>query len=136
MKVRYIVAMVLVVACVGCGQSSSPTMPNATCAYSLSPEAQSISSAGGVFAAMVITEHACGWTVTADEPWIGITAGSTGVSTGNASHLVAITTGALRRGTITAQAIGGSATTTVTILQGRPLGRGRYLLAPEGSSHL
>ena len=116
MKIRYTVSMLLLVFTIGCGQSSSPVTPSSSCSYVLSPTVQPVPSGGGTFTATMTTTSACGWTADADVPWIAITSGSSGMTTGTITYSVPANAGDIRRGTIAAQATG-RASVTATVIQ-------------------
>src|SRR5207244_18155 len=54
------------------------TMQDPSCTYSISPTSASFDSSGGSGSVSVITDATCGWTATANDAWITITAGSSG----------------------------------------------------------
>jgi|SRR5579872_3213120 len=116
MKIRYLVVVVLLVLTTGCGQSSSLTTPTPSCSYLLSPTVQSVPAHGGTYTATMTTTAACQWTAKADMPWIQITAGSTGMTTGTITYVVGPNADVIRRGAISTQVSEG-APTTLTILQ-------------------
>ena len=116
MKTRYLVGVVMLVLTTGCGQSSSLTTPTPSCSYLLSPTVQSVAAHGGTFTATMTTTAACRWSVAANQPWIEITAGSTGTATGTITYVVNPNADSIRRGEISAQVTGGSPI-TLTLLQ-------------------
>lgn len=117
MKIRHTVGALLLAATIGCGQSSSPTRPTSSCSYALSPTAQSVPIDGGTFTAtMTTTAAGCDWTAAADMPWIAISSGSSGTTTGTIVYSVQPNSDAVRKGTIAARANGG-ASVTVSVTQ-------------------
>jgi hypothetical protein len=116
MKIRYIIGAVLLGVATGCGQSSSVTAPTASCSYLLSPTTQAVPARGGTYTTTITTTAACQWTAAADVPWIEITAGSSGMTTGTITYFVSGNADAIRRGAINAQVIG-RPSVTLTIIQ-------------------
>ena len=80
------------------------------CSFSISPSTQSVPSGGGTGSFNVTTAGTCGWTATANAPWISIPSGGSGTGPGTVQFAAAANTGAIRSGTITA----GGQTFTVT----------------------
>jgi hypothetical protein len=120
MNSRYLVALLLAVGVVGCGQSSSPVMPVVSCGFALTPDTQAAPVAGGTFTVTMSTAAStgtCSWTATADEPWITIASGSTGAVTTGILYSVSSNGGAIRRGTITGHNTSGEAVATLTVVQ-------------------
>ena len=70
------------------------------CAFAISPESASISSAGGSGRVTVSTGGGCAWTAASSVPWIQITDGVSRSGTGDVTYQVAATTGT-RSGTMT-----------------------------------
>ncbi len=90
-----------------CGTQSTPA-----CTYDVTPEASTISAAGGTGSIAVTTGSSCAWTASSDVSWISITSGSSESGSGAVAYEVAAnTTGSQRQGTM--QVTG----TTVTITQ-------------------
>ena len=118
MKIQYGAGLLLLVLTTGCGQSSSPVIPGPSCSYALSPTVQPVPMSGGTFTATVTTGAGCGWTATADVPWITITSGSSGTMTGPITYSVSANSGDLRRGAVGAQATGRPSATATVIQDG------------------
>jgi hypothetical protein len=116
MKIRYIVGALLLGVATGCGQSSSLTAPTSSCSFLLSPTTQAVSVRGGTFTTTMTTTAPCQWTAAADMPWIEITAGTSGTTTGTITYFVPANAGDIRRGAINAQVIG-RPLVTLTIIQ-------------------
>jgi len=82
------------------------------CAYGISPNSQSIGTAGGAGSAVSVTTAAgCAWTATTTDTWISITSATSGSGNGTVNFTAAANTGPGRTGTIT---IGGQ---TFTLTQ-------------------
>ena len=82
------------------------------CTFALSAPGQTMPAAGGAGSVTVTTTDGCAWTATSNVPWIAITAGLSGTTTGAVQFAVeANATGAPRSGTLT---IGGQ---TFTVSQ-------------------
>jgi hypothetical protein len=58
------------------------------CSYSISPASKSIDGVGGVGTVSVSTAAGCEWTSLSNEPWIRVTAGSSGSGSGSVAFLV------------------------------------------------
>lgn len=117
MKIRHTVGALLLGLTIGCGRSSSPTTPTSACSYALSPTAQSVPMGGGTFtASMTTTAAGCDWTAATDMPWIAISSGSSGTTTGTIAYSVKPNAGVVRKATIAARANGG-ASVTVSVTQ-------------------
>jgi hypothetical protein len=90
---------------------SAPSVPT-TCNYSLSPARQSAPSGAGTFT--VALTAGCTWTTQSDQPWLTITAGSSGSGNDTITYSVTANTSATARtGVITVSGPGGSAQLTV-----------------------
>ena len=81
------------------GQSVAISQGGA-CAFAISPESASISSAGGSGRVTVSTGDGCAWTAASNVPWIQIPDGASRSGTGDVTYQVAATTGT-RSGTMT-----------------------------------
>jgi pimeloyl-ACP methyl ester carboxylesterase len=74
----------------------------ASCTFSVSPPAFSVSSAATASSFTVTTGAGCQWSAVSNAPWLSITSGSSGTSSGSVSFSVAINSTTLpRNGTIT-----------------------------------
>jgi hypothetical protein len=71
------------------------------CTFTISPDSQSVPSAGGTGTVNVTAGGGCGWTATSGQPWITITSGASGNGNGVVSFTVASTNGPGRSGTLT-----------------------------------
>jgi plastocyanin len=71
------------------------------CSYSISPESQSFTAAGGADTVSVTTMSGCAWTATSNDTWIMITSGASGSGNGTVNYSVAANSGAARNGTMT-----------------------------------
>ncbi len=60
----------------------------ASCAFTLSPSSLSISSAGGTSSFNLTTGSGCQWSAISQTPWINITSGSSGTSSGSVSFSI------------------------------------------------
>jgi hypothetical protein len=87
------------------------TQQGANCSYSITPEEQIFSTAGGKAYITVTTESCCNWTATSNASWIIITSGLSGTGNGIVQYSVTANSGSSRTGTIT---VGGS---TFTVIQ-------------------
>ncbi|HEY0551744.1 MAG TPA: BACON domain-containing carbohydrate-binding protein, partial [Verrucomicrobiae bacterium] len=77
------------------------TQSGKPCLYTLEPEESSYVEAGGVGEVQVKAEPGCFWSVINPAPWITITSGATGSSTGRVTFLVAANDGPARHSTLT-----------------------------------
>jgi hypothetical protein len=111
-------------------QAGMPTPPPGACAFIVAPTAQSAPVEGGSFAMSVTTSGTeCAWTASADVPWITITSGASGLTTGTVMYSAAANPESnVRTGTITVQWATGSATLTVSEA---PLTNCAYTLSPS-----
>ncbi len=92
------------------------TVTQATgCTYAIAPPSQSIGATGGGASVDVTTAAGCAWTATSTVPWITISSGQSGTSSGSVGLTVAANTGAARSGTVT---IAGQ---TATVNQAAPV---------------
>jgi Viral BACON domain/Putative binding domain, N-terminal len=88
---------------VGPGGTSDPAARTNTfsysppCTASISPQSQTIGSAGGSGSAAVTVAAGCTWTASSNASWIAITAGATGTGAGNVSFSVQAYTGTTNR---------------------------------------
>ncbi len=71
------------------------------CTFAISPDSQSIPSAGGTGSVNVTAAAGCAWSATRTESWITITSGQSGSGNGTVNFTVASTTGPGRSGTLT-----------------------------------
>jgi len=76
------------------------TQQGANCSYSLTPEEQIFSTAGGNAYITVTTESCCSWTATSNASWITITSANSGTGNGIIQYSVAANSGSSRTGTI------------------------------------
>jgi hypothetical protein len=60
-----------------------------TCSYAISPTRSSFSNAGGTGTISVTTAPGCAWTAASGDPWLIITAGTTGTGNGTVTYSVA-----------------------------------------------
>lgn len=93
------------------GQTVAVTQAGA-CAYTLSPQTQNATEAGGSGTATVTTGGGCAWSISSNSAWLTVSAGASGSGTGTVAHSVAPNTGAARSGSLT---IAGQ---TLTVAQG------------------
>ena len=63
------------------------------CTYSVTPAAQTFSTAGGTGTINVATQAGCSWSANSNFPWITVTAGGSGEGSGTVSYTVAANTG-------------------------------------------
>ena len=86
---------------------------SALCSYALSPTTQSVPEGAGAF--IVTLTAGCAWTASSNQPWLTITAGSSGSGNATITYAVAAnTSSAARTGQITVSGAGGSVQLTVT----------------------
>jgi hypothetical protein len=73
------------------------------CSFTVAPTSANVAAAGAVVTANVTTVAGCNWTasVAANTPWITITSGASGNSSGSTSFTVQATTGPARTGMLT-----------------------------------
>lgn len=84
------------------GQTFTVNQNAAGCLYSISPTSQSVPMMGGNVSTTVTTSTGCNWTTVNTVPWITVTDGAGGSSSGSASFTVAPSTStAQRTGTLT-----------------------------------
>lgn len=77
-------------------------VPAPPCTYSVNPTSASIAAAGASGGFDVLTAGTCAWTAVASDPWISVTAGSSGTGAGAVSYTVAANgAAAARSGSIT-----------------------------------
>ncbi len=92
----------------------SPTEPSPLCSYTVSPAAQSVSSAGGALSSQATrTSGTCQWSAASTVPWITLTAAS-GSTSGSVAFSVATNNGDARSGTISVSWTGGTGTVAVS----------------------
>jgi hypothetical protein len=103
------------------GQQVSVTQTQG-CAFSISPQSQTVASSGGTGKVTVTTGEGCAWTATSSASWVPITSGSSGSGNGEVQFSVAATTGPGRSATLT---IAGQ---TFTVTQGEGC---TYRLSPS-----
>ena len=71
------------------------------CSFSISPESQSFTPAGGTGDVAVTASTGCSWAATSNAPWLTITQGSSGSGNGTVRFSVAANSGSPRSGTLT-----------------------------------
>jgi hypothetical protein len=71
------------------------------CAFSISPESATASSAASTGKVTVSAGSGCAWTASSNAPWLTIAAGRTGSGNGEVQYAAAATTGPARSGTLT-----------------------------------
>jgi len=77
-------------------------VPQASCAYSISPASLSLGGSGGTGVVSVSTPSSCTWTAVSNASWIVITSNSSGTGNGSVNFSVMSNTGpASRAGTLT-----------------------------------
>ncbi len=74
---------------------------NNVCAYSIAPQSQVSTAAGGTGTLGVTAGAGCVWTATSDATWLTITSGASGSGNGTVSYSVAANPGGQRAGTLT-----------------------------------
>jgi hypothetical protein len=116
---KFLIAALLLIGTVGCGQSSTPssTSPSSSCTFALSTGATiNGNSTGGSFNETVTTTPAtgCSWTATSPTSWIHVPASASGTGTGTFTFTVDANAGADRSGTLSV------AGQTVTFNQSSP----------------
>ena len=75
---------------------------NQACAYSITPQSQSIGAFGGAGTTVTVTTAAgCGWTGVNNVSWLTITSGTSGNGSGSVNFTIGVNTGAQRTGTLT-----------------------------------
>ena len=98
-----ILAAALPIVVAGCGQSTSPSSPSTSCAYTLSigPTVDA-DSHGGAFSVAVTTTPStgCAWSAVSNAGWIHVTTGGSGTSNGTFAFSVDANTGPPRVGTL------------------------------------
>ena len=96
------------------------------CAYTITPQSQSIGASGGAGTTVAVTTPAgCGWTAVSNAGWLTITSGTPGNGNGSVNFTIAANTGAQRTGTLT---IAGQ---TFTVTQAQACA---YTIAPQSQS--
>ena len=89
------------------------------CAYSVSPSAASVGSAGGTLSVeMIRTSGSCDWLALNDVPWITLNRPVSGSNRNTLSYTVAANTGTSRAGTIRISYPGGE--TFLNVIQASP----------------
>jgi hypothetical protein len=83
------------------GRTVTITQAAQACSYSISPAQASADAGGATLTVTVTAGTACGWTATADVPWLSVAAGANGVGTGTVTLVVAANGDAARVGTAT-----------------------------------
>jgi hypothetical protein len=83
------------------GRTFTVNQSNVACSYAIMPSSAMFSSSGGTADIMVTALDGCRWTAMSNDPWIMITAGSSGSGNGTVSYSVASNTSDARVGTIT-----------------------------------
>ena len=83
------------------GGNTFTVQQDAGCAFSISPSSQNVGSSGGNASVGVTAPAGCSWTAGSNVSWIGISSGSTGSGNGTVQLVIAATTDAERRGTVT-----------------------------------
>ena len=68
---------------IGLGGSISKIVPTVACTYEITPTSQNVGAAGGTGSVAVTTDTGCGWTATANQPWINVTSGNSGSGNGS-----------------------------------------------------
>jgi hypothetical protein len=71
------------------------------CTFTIAPEQQAISAAGGSTTVNVTAGNGCAWTAAPNVPWITVTSGASGTANGAVQLSIAANTGADRSGTAT-----------------------------------
>jgi hypothetical protein len=71
-----------------------------TCSVSISPQQQSVASAGGQVPVSV-SAAGCAWTASSNASWISVASGASGTGPGTVQLAVAVNTGGARTGTVT-----------------------------------
>ncbi|MCX5886549.1 MAG: DUF1566 domain-containing protein [Proteobacteria bacterium] len=79
------------------------TQQGASCLYSIIPEEQTFSTAGGNAYITMTTESCCSWIATSNVSWIIITSGLSGTGNGIVQYSVTANLGSSRTGTITVE---------------------------------
>lgn len=82
------------------GQTFTATQASG-CTFDISPSSQDVAFAGGTGSFSVTTVAGCTWTATTADPWIHVTAGSSGSGPDTVQFSVDANTGIERTGTIT-----------------------------------
>jgi hypothetical protein len=82
------------------GQTVTVSQANG-CAFTVSPDSQSVPAGGGNGSTGVTTGAGCGWTAKSNASWITVTSGASGSGDGTVNFTVASTTGPSRSGTLT-----------------------------------
>jgi all-beta uncharacterized protein/BACON domain-containing protein len=100
------------------------------CSWTVAPTLQNVPDTGGTLTAGVTASApTCAWTAVANDPWIAITAGSSGTGNGTVTFTVSVNTGTARTGTLT---IAGQ---TFTVAQAAPPPPPcSFTIAPPGAS--
>jgi hypothetical protein len=111
------------------GTAQLTVTQRAECTYTLVPPTAAPTAAGGGFT--VALTAGCAWTASSDQPWLTITAGTSGSGSGTITYSVAANGGTTSRtGHIAVTGIGGTAQLTVT--QSPP--SCTYVLSPTAAS--
>jgi M6 family metalloprotease-like protein len=71
-----------------------------SCTYSISPQSQSFSSAGGTATVSVTAGSGCSWTASSSAGWITVTSGASGSGNGTVGYSVQANAGVARSGTL------------------------------------
>jgi Viral BACON domain/Putative binding domain, N-terminal len=82
------------------GQTVTVSQANG-CAFTVSPDSQSVPAGGGNGSTSVTTGAGCTWTAKSNASWITVTSGASGSGDGTVNFTVASTTGPSRSGTLT-----------------------------------
>jgi len=104
--VRFTVAVNTAAARIGtlaiAGQTFTLNQAAGSCAYSISPNKDSIGAKGGAGKAVAVSAGAgCSWTATSNDSWITVTEGATGSGNGTVRFAVDANKGKQRTGTLT-----------------------------------
>jgi glucose/arabinose dehydrogenase len=101
-----------------------------TCAFSISPSANSLSAAGGGGSVTVTATAGCAWTAVSNADWVHITSGSNGTGSGSVNYTVDANGAGQRSGTMT---IAGQA---FTVTQSGASSNCSFSISPPGKSFL
>ncbi len=87
------------------GQTFTVNQAAFTCSYSISPQSQSFTAAGGTGSVAVTATTGCAWTAASNNAWVTITSGASGTGNGTVGYSVDENAGATRSGTMTVAAL-------------------------------
>ena len=90
------------------------TVNQERCTATLTPETQSVSSAGGSFSVFLSTQTGCSWTATSNAPWLTIGDDASGIGQKTVNYQVLPNPGGNRTGRLTVVVSGDQETLTVS----------------------